>query len=125
MRLGFQSVTVAAASSGAVGLLSACTPSPDLGTDGLVLLPGFTARVVAVTGNPVAGTGYTWHAAPDGGATFPTADGGWIYVSNSEVPINGGASAIRFDAGGTITDAYRILSGTTVNCAGGATSSGT
>ena len=53
MRLGFQSVTVAVAGSGAVGLLGACTPPPDPGTDMLVLLPGFTARVVAVSGNPV------------------------------------------------------------------------
>jgi secreted PhoX family phosphatase len=125
MRLGFQSVTVAVAGSGAVGLLGACTPPPDPGTDGLVLLPGFTARVVAVSGRPVAGTGYTWHPWPDGGATFATPDGGWIYVSNSEVPVNGGAGALRFDANGAIVDAYRILSGTVSNCAGGATSSGT
>ena len=38
------------------------------------------------------GTAYGWHWAPDGGACF--ADGaGWIYVSNSEIPVVGGASA--------------------------------
>ena len=40
-------------------------------------------------------------------------------------PGEGGASAIRFDAAGNIVDAYRILSGTSTNCAGGATPWGT
>ncbi|TMQ91202.1 DUF839 domain-containing protein, partial [Actinomadura soli] len=72
-------------------------------------------------GQTVPGTSYTWHQAPDGGACF--ADGtGWIYVSNSEVGSNaGGASALRFSSTGTVTSAYRILSGTNRNCAGGAT----
>ncbi len=86
--------------------------------NGIRLPAGFTSRVVARSGRQVAG--YTWHPAPDGGAVF--ADGiGWIYVSNSEVNPSGGASALRFDSSGTITDAYRILSGTRQNCAGGAT----
>ena len=86
--------------------------------NGIRLPAGFTSRVVARSGQQVAG--YTWHPAPDGGAVF--ADGtGWIYVSNSEVNPGGGASALRFDASGTITDAYRVLSGTRQNCAGGAT----
>ncbi|MBE1464686.1 secreted PhoX family phosphatase [Kibdelosporangium phytohabitans] len=68
----------------------------------------------------MTGTSYTWHPAPDGGACF--ADGtGWIYTSNSEVAITGGVGSIKFDANGTITGAYRTLSATNVNCAGGAT----
>lgn len=75
---------------------------------------------MARSGQAVAGTSYAWHSAPDGGACF--ADGtGWIYVSNSEINPSGGASAVRFDASGTVTDAYRILSGTRQNCAGGRT----
>jgi secreted PhoX family phosphatase len=47
-------------------------------------------------------------------------------VSNSEVPVSsGGASAVRFQSDGTIDAAYRILSGTNVNCAGGPTPWGT
>lgn len=93
-------------------------PLQPAGGDGLALPDGFTGRVVARSGRKVAGL--TWHAAPDGGACFP--DGaGWIYVSNSELPLLGGASAIRFRADGSIADAYRILSGTDLNCAGGAT----
>ncbi|MGQ0631164.1 MAG: alkaline phosphatase PhoX [Sporichthyaceae bacterium] len=92
---------------------------------GLRLPAGFTSRIVARTGERVPGTNYRWHAAPDGGACFP--DGaGWIYVSNSEIDNGrGGVSALRFDAAGTITGAYRILSGTTLNCAGGAAPWGT
>ncbi|MFC7244019.1 alkaline phosphatase PhoX [Catellatospora aurea] len=87
---------------------------------GVALPAGFTSRVVARSGQTVPGTPYTWHAAPDGGACF--ADGaGWIYVSNAEVPVVGGASAIRFGPDGGIRAAYPILSGTSVNCAGGAT----
>ena len=56
-----------------------------------------------------------------------TDDGGWIYVSNSETPpqVGGGASALRFSSNGDIVDAYRILSDTWQNCAGGATPWGT
>lgn len=81
---------------------------------------GFTSRVVARSGQTVPGTSYTWHNAPDGGACY--ADGsGWIYVSNSEINPSGGAGAVRFSAAGAITGAYRILSGTRQNCAGGST----
>ncbi|MFC7930993.1 alkaline phosphatase PhoX [Streptomyces cinereoruber] len=88
--------------------------------NGIQLPAGFTSRVIARSGQTVTGTSYTWHSAPDGGACF--VDGtGWIYVSNSEINPNGGASAVRFNSAGTITGAYRILSGTRQNCAGGAT----
>ncbi|GAA2736892.1 alkaline phosphatase PhoX [Actinocorallia aurantiaca] len=92
--------------------------------NGLRLPQGFTSRVIARSMKEVAGTGYVWHAAPDGGACFPDGDG-WIYVSNSEVPLVGGVSAVRFAADGTIVDAYRTLSMTQINCAGGATPWGT
>lgn len=89
---------------------------------GVALPPGFTVRVVGITGRPVGATGYVWHPEPDGAATFETADGGWLYVSNSEDNGNrGGVGVIRFAPDGTIVDAYRILSGTKWNCSGGAT----
>ena len=69
--------------------------------------------------------GYLVPPFPDGAATYPTPDGGWILAVNTEVPAIGGASAIRFDAAGTITSAYRILENTNLNCAGGPTPWGT
>lgn len=89
--------------------------------NGIALPAGFTSRVIARSGQAVAGTGYVWHGAPDGGACYPDGSG-WIYVSNAELGSNaGGASAVRFDAAGAVTAAYRILGGTSYNCAGGAT----
>ena len=89
--------------------------------NGLRLPEGFSSRIVARSGEPVGNTDYRWHAAPDGGATYPTEDGGWIYVSNSEILILGGVSAIRFDAQGEVRDAYNILTRSNKNCAGGRT----
>ncbi len=87
---------------------------------------GASLRIVARSGQPaLAGGGYVWHGAPDGGACFKTGSG-WIYVSNSEMPEGGGGvGALRFDANGELADSYSILRGTTTNCAGGRTLWGT
>ena len=96
--------------------------APD--SNGIRLPEGFESRVIARGEEQLADTGYRWHEASDGMATFPTDDGGWILVSNSET-LDGGASAIRFAADGRIEDAYRILGGTLQNCSGGGTPWGT
>ena len=92
--------------------------APD--ANGLRLPSGFSSRIVATTGEVVPGTSYAWHANPDGGACFGLLGGGWIYVSNSESIVGGGASMVRFSAAGAVVDARRILEGTYINCAGGA-----
>ncbi|MEV4493129.1 alkaline phosphatase PhoX [Micromonospora coxensis] len=115
------------------GAASAAPAQPGVGpygplgaadANGIQLPAGFASRVIARSRQVVPGTSYAWHDAPDGGACF-TAGTGWIYVSNSEISTTGGASAVRFHADGTIASAYRILSNTNRNCAGGATPWGT
>lgn len=98
--------------------------APD--ANGVQLPAGFTSRLIGVAGQRVGSTGFRWHHAPDGGGCFAAADGGWIYVSNSEIgSAKGGVSAVRFAADGTLADAYTILSGSNRNCSGGTTPWGT
>ncbi len=106
--------------------------SPDFGpllapdANGLALPAGFRSRVVARSGQPVGPSGYVWHIFPDGGATFRTRHGGWIYVSNSEASdAGGGVGALRFDRDGRLLDASSILTGSSRNCSGGPTPWGT
>lgn len=95
-------------------------PLGEADENGVRLPQGFRSRVVARAGEkPVPGGSYAWHVLPDGGATFATEDGGWIYVSNSETLFVGGVGALRFNRDGEIVDAYPILEKTTGNCAGG------
>ncbi len=95
--------------------------------NGVCLPPGFTSRIVARSGEPpVPGSADRWPASPDGGACFAAADGGWVYVSNSELPGgDGGVGALRFDARGNVVAAYPLLTGTSLNCGGAATPWGT
>jgi hypothetical protein len=123
---GRGALLIAAVGAGG-GLFSGCDPGelaeePD--ANGLKLPGGFTSRRIATTGTVVAGTSYVWHAFPDGAACFALPDGGWSYVSNSE-SIPGGAGYVRFAADGSIAGAGSCLSGTLINCAGGATPWGT
>lgn len=110
--------------------------------NGVRVAEGFSTRVVAIAGQAPASGATPWHIFNDGGGVVPRPNGGWIYCSNSEVPgvgtlgfqvpqlaplTNplenlvpglGGASALVFDPDGTVVDSYRILTGTTFNCAG-------
>lgn len=97
---------------------------------GIALPEGFSVRKLAQEGKRVptpAGTAassqYRWHTFPDGGAVIARPDGGWVYTSNSEMPLLplGGCGALAFNAEGEVENAYSILKGTTQNCAGGTT----
>ena len=94
--------------------------------NGLCLVSGFSSSIIARSGQTVANSDYQWHGSPDGGACLSTEDGGWIYVSNSELPRGkGGAGAIRFDQNGRTVSAYSILHNANRPCAGGLTPWGT
>lgn len=107
-------IKAAALAQSSIGTLQ----SPD--KNGIRLPKGFVSRIAAHSGQNLFG--YHWHSEPDGGATFATPEGGWIYVSNSEVSKkSGGVGALRFDKNGELIDAYSILKNTSRNCAGGHT----
>ena len=65
--------------------------APD--ANGVALPAGFNARLLATTGQTVAGTTYPWHGQPDGGACFedPWAAGG----STCRTPSSTAATAAR------------------------------
>jgi hypothetical protein len=106
-------------------ILAELGPLRDPDANGVRLPEGFSSRVLARSGQQVLpASSYVWHSGPDGGATFATLDGGFVYVSNCEY-TPGGAASLQFDAAGQLVDAYPILQNTSRNCAGGPTPWGT
>jgi len=130
-------------------------PLRDADIHGVRTPEGFATRVVAINGElpqpegmavsgpQTGGIGNRpWHIFPDGAGVVPRNNGGWIYISNSEVPGVGSigfsypelagltnvieeftpglaqVGTLVFDPDGTIVDSYTILTGTTFNCAG-------
>jgi len=124
--------------SGSAGMLAvaaaftqACAPStgpePGVDSNGVLLLPGFSSRVIARAGEIVPGSSLEYRVFPDGAATFvdTAIAGGWYLAVNHEVPATGGVTSIRFAPDGSVVGAESILANTALNCAGGATPWGT
>jgi Bacterial protein of unknown function (DUF839) len=105
---------------------------------GLKLSNGLSAKIIATSGKKVSyingqQSETNFHSRPDAGACFEETresnQGGWVYVSNSEVREqdppggfgNGGVGAITFDAQGNVIDYRMVLSKTSWNCGGGKT----
>lgn len=77
-------------------------------------------RKVRLTNGKVSSRRF--HSMPDGAAVFPLKNGGYVYVSNSEMKHGyGGVYGLYFDERGRVVDYKRLLSGTTRNCSGGRT----
>lgn len=93
--------------------------------NGVILPESFTSKIIGRAGEEVPGSQVAWHPHPDGGCTFPSRGGGWVYVSNSEIDPDGSVTCLRFDAAGEVVGAERLLEGTRLNCAGGPTPWGT
>ncbi len=147
---GGSSSPLGGGASGGVGRFAKLGPLGEPNELGIRLPEGFTTRIVAITNQrPASNSNYLWHIFPDGGGVMPKADGGWYYVSNSEIPGAGslgflfpqlaplsdvievftpglgGTGVLEFASDGTIVDAYSILGGTTFNCSGCVTPWGT
>ncbi|MCG7198929.1 PhoX family protein [Marinobacter pelagius] len=138
-----------------VGRFAEIGPLRDADVHGVRTPEGFATRVVAINGELPQAEGMAasgpktggignrpWHIFPDGAGVVPRDNGGWIYISNSEVPGVGSigfsypelagltnvieeftpglaqVGTLVFDPDGTLVDSYTILSGTTFNCAG-------
>lgn len=120
----------AAAGAGQGGALIQGLPTiGELGepnSDGVRVPPGYSARIIAQSGQEVpGGGGYVWPDYPDGAATFPAIGGGYLYVANSEVSSGGGVAVLACDAQGDVISAYSICENTRMNCQGGVTPLGT
>ena len=134
---------IARGGAGAVGRFANIGPLGEPDANGIRVPPGFSTRVVAITNRaPAPGSSYLWHIFPDGGGVMAKPDGGWYYISNSEIPGSGslgflypplapfsdiietfvpglgGTGVLEFAPDGTVIDAYRILGNTTFNCSG-------
>lgn len=79
---------------------------------------------VAYTSSYGGQSSLVFHNRPDGAGVFPSSsdDGGFFYVSNSEVDANngGGVYVLEFDGNGEVVRYYRTLTSSN-NCSGGKT----
>jgi len=95
--------------------------------NGVLLSKGLDCKIIATAQKNVKfvdGTSSSaeFHQRPDFGATFSTEDGGWVYVSNSEIENKkGGVGAIYFNKKSKVIGYKMLLKKTSMNCGGGKT----
>ena len=83
---------------------------------------GLSVKQIAQTGqSPLPGGTQSFHAMMDGAGIVKLPDGGYVYVSNSEISGTGGVYGLYFNADGEITDYKTLLANTNRNCGGGLT----
>ena len=83
---------------------------------------GLSVKQIAQTGqSPLPGGTQSFHAMMDGAGIVKLPDGGYVYVSNSEISGTGGVYGLYFNADGEITDYKTLLAKTSRNCGGGLT----
>lgn len=101
--------------------------SVDVSSLGIKISTGMSVKVIARSNQKVRFannklSSIPFHPMPDGAAVFSLRNGGYVYVSNSEMKDGGGGVyGVYFDDQGRVTDYKQLLSGTTRNCSGGAT----
>lgn len=97
---------------------------------GVRLSNGLDLRIIARSGQTVEyanGTvsAFPFHLRPDYGATFEVpndVDGGWVYLSNSEIRSGGGGvGRLTFDKDANVVGYDMLLLDTDRNCGGGKT----
>lgn len=93
---------------------------------GIKVCSGMSVRVLAQANQYVQlerGTSpLKFHSMADGATVFPLDEGGWVYVSNSEMKESrGGVYGLYFDKNGSVVDYKQLLADTTRNCGGGRT----
>ena len=103
----------------------------DLNSDNIRLSEGLTGTIVARSGEAVvysssevtdAESTLNFHWNADGADVFALSDGGYIYVSNSEIGKGrGGVYGLEFDSFGQVRNYKALLTGTNRNCNGGRT----
>ena len=97
---------------------------------GIKLCTGMSVKVIAKANELIQLSGgrmsnIPYHSMSDGAAIFSTNnddDGGYVYVSNSEMKSGlGGVYGLYLDKHANVIDYRQLLSGTTRNCGGGKT----
>jgi hypothetical protein len=94
---------------------------------GIKICTGMSVKVIAQANELIQLSGgrmssIPYHSMSDGAAIFSTDDGGYVYVSNSEMKSGlGGVYGVYLDKYGNVINYKQLLAGTTRNCGGGKT----